>query len=725
MINFKNKRSEYFVIFVMAFLSLSVISIFTTYFFMLKSFFAIVLISISFSSLFAFFLTKFTLNNTTDGTEKLEKSLLKNKDMPFSNLIEKLIESSTLLIKSSEKITRLSEISLSDIKGLQQFIEDLSLGNEGTSAAVEEVVASIHEIANAFQFTVSEITEATSMSQEAMEIFRVGKKSVQEMESNVLSFSEVIMETVQSSNELSTSAEKIKEMLSAIETIGQQTDLLSLNASIEAARAGETGKGFAVVANEIKKLSSLSNELAIAAKNNITQISNQTTSLVEKMNKSQTRMENEIFNIVELTKNMDKIYTNVENVREKVKNISQIAQTQEEEIQEIALAINDIGKTSVKIASDSLEAFTRIQEQVKMFKNLDSKVVDINISSRDLSKIAMSHKTKNSDKKILMIDEVPVWWIKAEMDEAEFVFRSYGYSNIERISMDGDINKSKEIIDKILNFDGDLIFIRHERFINDYVMEHILNKTDVPIVMHLFAEPYCDKSNKPIYSNITGKKIEIPHEYLVKSLNMYHLFENQITKEVLSDKKAVFITVPGVFDNEEKIRKAFYEANIELKAFHVARYIEDQQSLILKYNEDPDVSIIQMGLMAGMAKNSNHPQKNTDDMFGWEIVNRKKPTFSFWDCTIASGYSIANFSMDLTREARDSAEHFGIQILEGISPKNLEITSPNTFNILLNEEVCRKFNLNIPKELSSSAQKIFVDTKGNYIDIFGKRNTLG
>lgn len=720
MVKIKNAKYKNFIIYILLFLSLSIINILVTYSFMRKSFPFIIFVATCLSIIFSFLLAKFTLNHNADSIKKNQNTSIKNDEL----VIDKLIDSSTVLIKASETVTRLSEISLSDINGLQQFIEDLSMGNEGTSAAVEEVVASIDDIVNEFQYTVSEIKEATITSQQAMEMFQLGKKSVQEMESNIFSFSEVIMETVQSSNELSNSAQKINDMLSAIESIGQQTDLLSLNASIEAARAGESGRGFAVVANEIKKLASSSNEFAIAAKNNIFEISNQISSLVEKMNKSKIRMGNEISNIAELKQNMDKINSNVESVQVKIKNIAQIAQTQEEEIQDISLAMNDIGKTSVRIAFDSLESFNRIQEQVNTFKNLDSKIVDINKSARSLSELTMSHKTKKSEKKILLIDEVPVWWIKAEMDEAEFVFRSYGYNNIERISMNGDTNKSKEIIEKILNFKGNLIFVRHERFINDYVIKQVLNKTDIPIVMHLFAEPYCDKLDNPIYPNITGKKIEIPHEYLVKSLKMYHLFKNQSNNEVLTDRKAVFITVPGVLDNEENVRKAFNEANIELKAFHVAKYIEEQQNLILKYNQDSDVSIIQMGLMAGMAKNPNHPQKNTDDMFGWEKLNRKKPTLSFWDCTIASGYSIANFSMDLTREARDSAEHFGIQILKGKSPKDIKVTRPNTFNILLNEEVCRKFNLSIPKELVSCAQKVFVDTKGNYIDIFGKRNSL-
>lgn len=99
---------------------------------------------------------------------------------------------------------------------------------QAVASAAEELVASVREISR-------RIDDAARITNDAVDL---GRKTDDIM------------------GGLATSAERIGQVVSLINTIASQTNLLALNATIEAARAGEAGKGFAVVASEVKTLAS-------------------------------------------------------------------------------------------------------------------------------------------------------------------------------------------------------------------------------------------------------------------------------------------------------------------------------------------------------------------------------------------------------------------------------------------------------------------------------------
>jgi aerotaxis receptor len=115
------------------------------------------------------------------------------------------------------------------------------------AASVEQLVASVHEVADSADEASRTVAASRDLLGEASQRMNDSQTASQNVVVTVDSAGKTMAELFQS-------IFAIGRISKAIQGIAEQTNLLALNAAIEAARAGETGRGFAVVADEVRKL---------------------------------------------------------------------------------------------------------------------------------------------------------------------------------------------------------------------------------------------------------------------------------------------------------------------------------------------------------------------------------------------------------------------------------------------------------------------------------------
>ena len=278
------------------------------------------------------------------------------------DLIRQMATTSEQVAASSEELTANAQQSADASVHVAETVGDV-VGNvaqqlSDINSAKGSVDGVYHDIAE-MSAKAKQVTTASNQTAEAAkkgaDLMEEAIRKMGAIEQSVLSSSEVV-------KTLGESSQQIGQIVEAISSIAQQTNLLSLNAAIEAARAGEQGRGFAVVAEEVRKLAAESQESAEQIKERIASIQNETARAVESMQSGTEEVTLGTKAIRDVGEQFEDIMSKVDAINNQMEEINSAVTEVSIGAEQIVTAVDAIDNISNK-TSDSMQTISSATEE--------------------------------------------------------------------------------------------------------------------------------------------------------------------------------------------------------------------------------------------------------------------------------------------------------------------------------------------------------------------------
>ncbi len=270
------------------------------------------------------------------------------------------------IIEHAEKVRNISVTFSTESGKVLNMVNEQCAEMERVASAVEQSTATGMEIASS--------SEMAANSGKTIEgAVKKGSEVVINAINGMTGIAEEAATTSAMIEELGKRSEHIEEIISVINDIADQTNLLALNAAIEAARAGEHGRGFAVVADEVRKLAEKTTKATKETTTMVAGIQSDTKRAVTAMNNGK--------------KNIDVVVGHARHAGDRLSEINKHVSEITDKITTVATAMNQQSIVTSEIA----ESTDRVCETSKKVKE---EIVLITKSARQLSDISEGLKEK-------------------------------------------------------------------------------------------------------------------------------------------------------------------------------------------------------------------------------------------------------------------------------------------------------------------------------------------
>ena len=252
---------------------------------------------------------------------------------------------------------------------------DQSLARQ--QSEIVQIATAVHEMSATATEVASNAEQAAAVAHASAKSCEQGKQVISCNQHSITSLAGQVEQASNIIQELEKNAQEINTILSTIQGIAEQTNLLALNAAIEAARAGEQGRGFAVVADEVRVLSKRTHSSTEEIRAMIETLQRNTQQAVNTMHQSQQLAKNSVEDAQNATLALEQITHAIGEISDMATQISSAAEEQRAVTDEVGRNIqatkdvtdelSQAANNANQLASQLKDIALRINEQVNNF----------------------------------------------------------------------------------------------------------------------------------------------------------------------------------------------------------------------------------------------------------------------------------------------------------------------------------------------------------------------
>ncbi|WP_087972805.1 methyl-accepting chemotaxis protein [Oceanobacillus rekensis] len=299
----------------------------------------------------------------------------------LKNIVTKINEVSELLSSQGEELTS----SANEVKaGSDQVaitMDELATGSEAQANSASDLANVMGIFSKKVEEAKDKGESVHSHSNNVLEKLRIGGQLMANSNDQMKKINQLVKISVQKVQGLDSQSQEISKLISVIQEIAGQTNLLALNAAIEAARAGEHGKGFAVVADEVRKLA----EQVSASVGDITgivdTIQTETSSVTTSLEGGYKEVEQGTYQIQSTAEMLEEVEVSIGTM---VTDINTVI----ENLLEIADSTKQVNNSVEEIASVSEESAAGVEEIAASTEQTSSSMEEVAASTEQLANSA-------------------------------------------------------------------------------------------------------------------------------------------------------------------------------------------------------------------------------------------------------------------------------------------------------------------------------------------------